>query len=301
MARTRRYKPRDRRARFQLAFAFIFNAWIPAWFNRSIFQGRVKGTCVPVLNCYSCPSAIGACPIGALQMFFADMRAGLALGARKFGLYVAGFLGAVGSIAGRIPCGWACPFGFIQELLWKAPGPKIKLPRFLRYGRYVFLVLMVILLPLLILDDMGYGETWFCRWVCPAGTLEAGLPLVLLNKNLRSLIGFNFYFKVGLLVFFIVVMILSRRPFCRAVCPLGAVLGMFNPASLFRMSVDIDKCTLCDECYRDCPVEIKIYQAPNTSDCIRCLKCVSSCKFGAVSYEFLNKKEVAEDLRFKKS
>jgi ferredoxin len=159
---------------------------------------------------------------------------------------------------------------------------------------------MVIALPLLIVDEFGYGQTWFCKWICPAGTLEAGIPLMLIKADLRPLIGFMYHWKIGLLVLFLGWFVFSRRPFCRTVCPLGAIFGLFNKGSLFRMAVDDEKCTLCDKCYKDCPVEIKIYESPNSPNCVRCLKCVSSCKFGAISWEFLGKKEVAPDLRLKK-
>jgi len=293
-------KPRDRRPRFQAFFALAINAWIPSWFKGGIFQGGIKGVCVPALNCYSCPSAMGACPIGAMQTFFGGLRFNLSVAQKKFGLYVAGLLATVGSAVGRMPCGWICPFGFVQELVHKVPSPKIKIPHFLTYFRYVVLATTVVALPLLIVDQFGYGQTWFCKWICPAGTLEAGIPLMLIKADLRPLIGFMYYWKLGLLALFLVWFVLSRRPFCRTVCPLGAFWGLFNKASLFRMAVDPDKCTLCDKCYKDCPVQIRIYESANSPDCVRCLKCVSSCKFGAISYEFLGKKEVAVDLRIKK-
>jgi len=293
-------KPRDRRHRYQAFFALAMNAWIPSWFKGGIFQGGVKGVCVPALNCYSCPSAMGACPIGAMQTFFAGLRFNLSVAQKKFGLYVAGFLATVGSAVGRMPCGWVCPFGFVQELVHKVPSPKIKIPHFLTYFRYVVLATTVVALPLLIVDQFGYGQTWFCKWICPAGTLEAGIPLMLIKADLRPLIGFMYYWKLGLLALFLVWFVLSRRPFCRTVCPLGAFWGLFNKASLFRMAVDDEKCTLCDKCTKDCPVEISIYKSANSPDCVRCLKCVSSCKFGAISYEFLGKREVSPDLRVKK-
>jgi len=293
-------KPRDRRPRYQAFFALALNAWIPSWFKGGIFQGGIKGVCVPALNCYSCPSAMGACPIGAMQTFFGGLRFNLSVAQKKFGLYVAGLLATVGSAVGRMPCGWICPFGFFQELVHKVPSPKIKIPHFLTYFRYVVLATTVVALPLLIVDQFGYGQTWFCKWICPAGTLEAGIPLMLIKADLRPLIGFMYYWKLGLLALFLVWFVISRRPFCRTVCPLGAFWGLFNKASLFRMAVDDEKCTLCDKCTKDCPVEISIYKSANSPDCVRCLKCVSSCKFGAISYEFLGKKEVAVDLRVKK-
>ena len=293
-------KPRDRRPWYQAVFALGINAWIPSWFKGEIFQGGIKGVCVPGLNCYSCPSAMGACPVGAMQTFFGGLRFNLSVAEKKFGLYVAGFLAAVGSAVGRMPCGWVCPFGFVQELFHKIPTPKVRIPHFMTFFRYAVLATMVVALPLLIVDEFGYGQTWFCKWICPAGTLEAGIPLILIKADLRPLIGFMYYWKLGLLVLFVGWFVLSRRPFCRTVCPLGAFWGLFNKVSLFRMAVDDEKCTLCDKCHKDCPVDIKIYEKANSPDCVRCLKCVSSCKFGAISYEFLGKKEVSPDLRVKK-
>ncbi len=195
-------KPRDKRPWYQAAFALGMNAWIPSWFKGEIFQGGIKGICVPALNCYSCPSAMGACPIGAMQTFFGGLRFNLSVAEKKFGLYVAGFLAAVGSAVGRMPCGWVCPFGFFQELVYKIPTPKLKIPHFMTYFRYAVLVTMVVALPLLIVDQFGYGETWFCKWICPAGTFEAGIPLILIKADLRPLVGFMYYWKVGLLVLF---------------------------------------------------------------------------------------------------
>jgi polyferredoxin len=194
-------------------------------------------------------------------------------------------LGLTGSLVGRMPCAWLCPFGLMQELIHKIPTPKFEIPKLLTYCKYVFLGLFVLILPLAVVDDFGYGMTWFCKYVCPAGTLEAGLPMMVLKPELRDLIGGLFYSKVIILVALLVWMVLSRRPFCRVVCPLGAIYSLFNRNSVFRMTHDPDKCTLCQSCYQNCPMGVKFYEGPNQKDCIRCLKCLqTSCKFGAIGY-----------------
>jgi polyferredoxin len=272
-------------------FSFVFfNPYIPAWFKGEIYQGNVKGTCVPILNCYSCPSAMGACPIGSMQNFLANLKFNLSIPNYQLGLYVMGFLGTVGSLVGRLPCGWLCPFGLIQELLYKIRSPKLPIPKFLNYFKYVVLLVMVILLPLLIMDEFGMGQTWFCKWICPSGTLLAGIPLASLSAEIRGQLGFLFNWKMGVLIFFLIWMVLSKRPFCRTTCPLGAIFGLFNKASLFRMTVDLEKCTHCNQCKKDCPVDIKITDSPNSPECIRCLKCIKSCNFSVVDYEFIKKK-----------
>jgi ferredoxin-type protein NapH len=262
------------------------NAYLLFPFTKNIYQGRLKSLCTPGLNCYSCPAATGACPMGAMQNFFATFRANLALGRFQIGLYVIGFLGIIGSLVGRMPCAWLCPFGFLQEILHKIPSRKLEIPKFLIYFKYAFLAFFVVILPLTITDAFGYGMTWFCKFVCPAGTLEAGIPMVLLQPDLRSLIGILYMNKLVILIIFVMLMIPVRRPFCRTACPLGAFYSLFNKVSIFRMVHHPDKCVLCKQCYTDCPMGVKFYEGANQVDCIRCLKCMQeSCKFGAISYE----------------
>ena len=275
-----------RRRWTQVLSAVALNPAVPNFFTGSIVQARSKGICVPVLNCYSCPSAWGACPIGSLQHAFAGLRNKLSVGEVQLGLYALGSVGVVGSLVGRFPCGWLCPFGLLQEWLHKIPGPKLRIPRVFRYLKYVVLVLTVFVLPAVVLNAVGVGDTWFCKWICPAGTLEAGIPLVAANAGIRSLAGLLFAWKVSLLVLFVSWMIVSHRPFCRTVCPLGALLGLFNKVSLLRLRVDASKCLSCGACSRACPVDLDVPKQPNSPECIRCLKCVKACEVGCLDYQF---------------
>jgi len=277
---------------FQALGAVAANIWLPSFFKARIYQGPTKGICVPVLNCYSCPSAVGACPIGALQNSLGSVKLNLSLARNQFGLYVIGSLAAIGSLVGRIPCGWLCPFGLIQEMVHKIPSRKFQIPKFLISMKYIVLLVMVILLPLLVLDEFGGGNLWFCKWICPAGTLEAGIPLAILSEAIRAHLGFLFAWKMAILAGFLVWMVFVMRPFCRTTCPLGAILGLFNKVSLFRMTVDEETCTLCDQCRHECPVNLGIYKSPNSPNCIRCLKCEKVCPFGSIGHEFILRKPV---------
>ncbi|HNT01987.1 MAG TPA: 4Fe-4S binding protein [Candidatus Saccharicenans sp.] len=270
----------------EILAAIGFNLDLPSLLKGQISQAKTKGICLPVLNCYSCPAAIGACPIGSLQNSLNSLRYNLKLGQKQLGLYVVGSLGLVGVIGGRLPCGWLCPFGLLQELIYKIPVPKLKIPTFLTYLRYAVLLVLVILLPLLLVDSFGQGSPWFCKFVCPAGTLEAGVVLALINPELRSQLGFLFAWKVSLLVLFLIWMALSQRPFCRTICPLGTILGFFNGISAFEIKVDLDNCLVCNACQRACPVDIKIYQNPGSSQCIRCLQCQEVCPTGCITSGF---------------
>ena len=188
---------------------------------------------------------------------------------------------------GRLVCGWLCPFGLIEDLLYKIPFAKKlkKLPgeRWLKWLKYIMLIVLVILLPLFAVDIVGQGKPWFCEYVCPAGTLTAGIPLVLLNKGLRDIVGFLYAWKMFILVVIIIMSVIVYRPFCRYLCPLGAIYGIFNPISLYRYKVDTDKCTKCGACQRACKLDIKTFENPNSPDCIRCGDCIKSCPFGAIS------------------
>ena len=270
----------------QSAATVLSNAYLLFPFSRNMYQGPLKSVCVPGLNCYSCPAATGACPLGSIQAFMAGIRPAINAGQIHLGLYVLGFLGMIGSLAGRMPCAWLCPFGLLQELVHKIPSPKFKIPRWLSYGKYLCLSLFVFILPLVVIDDFGYGMTWFCKYVCPAGTLEAGIPMMMLKPELRGLMGKLFFSKLTIMGLVMLWVVVSRRPFCRTLCPLGAIYSLFNRISFFRLVHHLDRCTRCEACYQGCPMDVRVYENPNQTDCIRCLKCLqTSCRYGAISYE----------------
>ncbi|WMM26985.1 4Fe-4S binding protein [Tissierella sp. MB52-C2] len=243
-----------------------------------IYTGNLKKICVPGLNCYSCPGALGSCPIGSLQAVVGGVK-------HQFSFYIVGFLMLIGSIMGRFVCGWLCPFGLIQDLIHKIPVPKLKLNKSfdkLKYLKYLILVVFVLLLPMFFVDIIGMGKPTFCQFICPVGTLEGGIPLVLLNKSLRNAIGFLYTWKVTLLIITIILSMIIFRPFCRFICPLGAIYSLFNPVSLYRLKVDRNKCTNCGVCSRKCKMQVEVNKTPNSLECIRCGECITNCPQKAI-------------------
>lgn len=282
------------RKKIQILFALLFNLRPPS-LSSPIYQGPTKHICCPGLNCHSCPLATMACPIGSLQDILSTFRAGLSHGRFNVGLYILGLLSATGAMFGRMICGWMCPFGLLQEALYKIPSKKINhIPKTLNYAKYIILAFSVLILPITILDKSGYGLPWFCRYICPAGTLEAGIPQVLLNPYLKKAISSVFFLKLAILALFLVWSVLTSRPFCRTACPLGAIYSLFNKISIFRLVHIEENCTGCGECYRGCPMEVKFFESPNDLNCIRCLKCMNElCKYGAISYELVGMRSPA--------
>ncbi|MCR5773546.1 MAG: 4Fe-4S binding protein [Lachnospiraceae bacterium] len=264
---------------FQAGWFAFTNGYLRGYTSGKIFTGNTKALCVPGLNCYSCPGAVGACPIGSLQ-------AVLGSPSYKISLYVFGFLAMFGVLFGRLVCGWMCPFGLFQDLLYKikVKGKKKNLPghKYLRYLKYIILVLMVIILPMFIVNSSGMGQPWFCEWICPSGILLGGIPLTILNEGLREAIGARFIWKLIVLILIIIGSIWFYRPFCKYLCPLGAIYGFFNPVSGYRLVVDKDKCIKCGACQKACGMDIKTWENPNSVECIRCGDCMRACPKGAI-------------------
>lgn len=281
----------------QAAATFASNAYLTGMKTGNIYTGVLKHGCVPSLNCYSCPSALFSCPIGAIQVTIAgagglDLTAVHTIGARlaaistSLPLLVIGFLTLIGGLIGRAACGWACPFGWFQELLNKIPSPKFAGPKILRYLKYLVLVVFVFLLPAFWLDEFDGGEPSFCKYICPAGTLEGGLPLAWLQPGLRSQLGKLFAWKASLLALILILAVFFRRPFCRWLCPLGAFYGPFNRVSLCRVEFDKGGCIECGACSRQCPVSLDVPRELDGAECLRCLECRDICPKMLISVGF---------------
>lgn len=268
-----------KRHRVQALWTLLTNSYLTGFLHGKIYQGNLKKLCLPGLNCYSCPGAIGACPIGAMQAVIGSWNF-------KFAFYVAGFLMFVGAVMGRFVCGWLCPFGLIQDLLHKIPFPQkittFRGDKLLRKLKYAIFILFVILLPMFLVDILGQGAPYFCKFICPAGTLEGGIPLVLLNESMHNAVGWLYAWKNLLLAVTIILSILIYRPFCKFICPLGAIYSVFNPVSIFRYRVDKDKCTNCGRCAKICKMQVNPAESANDLECIRCGACKKACPVKAI-------------------
>lgn len=230
---------------------------------------RLHNICGAVFHCHSCPLALFACPIGVIANFSA---------LHIFPFFAVGLLVLVAVLIGSLFCGWACPFGLIQDLAAKISRPRFNLPNWTSHFRYIVLAVTVILIPAIFGSESNF---FICRF-CPAGALESAIPLI----GRQILTGAEFVWmnpiKTSVLIVFLVSIFLVKRPWCRLLCPLGAILTLFNRVSLVGLSVDRQKCTACGKCHSLCDLAIDPDSSPNNLACIRCFEC-AKCPSSAIS------------------
>lgn len=234
--------------------------------NLGIVPALKTGFCYPFLHCYGCPLASGACPIGTLQNFII-----LPL----FPFYLIGMLGVYGTLFGRSFCGWACPFGAVQDVIGGlAKGRKIS-GRKLPPSSYVkFAMLLIVVVAAWITLD-----TLFCKF-CPAGSLFAAIPAVFAYPSLQR--GIFFYLHLATLIVTVVLVLLFSRFWCRYLCPFGTI-GVFNRLSVLTISRNPAECTECLDCLEACPMGIaKLADIGSSSDCILCGRCIEACPRNAL-------------------
>ena len=265
----------------QAGATLLTNIHLPNFLKGGLYQGKGKAVCVPGLNCYSCPAASGACPIGSFQAVVGSSKF-------RFSYYITGFLILLGVLLGRVICGFLCPFGWFQELRHKIPTMKLSTKKLkpLTYLKYVVLLVMVVLLPVLVTNQLGMGDPFFCKYLCPQGVLEGAIPLSLANAGIRAALGSLFTWKFIVLLMVIVLSIVFYRPFCKWLCPLGAFYALLNKVSLFQMQVDQSKCVSCGKCAKVCKMDVDVTKSPNHTECIRCGMCIRACPTDAVSFRY---------------
>ena len=265
--------PAKLRTYVQIVYTIITNGYAYGFVGGKIYKGSLKYACVPGLNCYSCPGAVASCPLGALQN---------ALNKRNFEIpfAVLGFFFLFGSLLGRFVCGWLCPFGLVQDLLYKIPvfQKKKQLPghKILKYGKYVVLMGLVVIGSAFLFTGFAKVPA-FCKFLCPSGTLFGAVPLLTVSEMLRSQAGGLFLWKLGILLVLLVASVKVYRPFCQYLCPLGAIYGWFNKFSLVQIRWEKESCTSCGACQKACPVNLPPEKISVSAECIRCGMCVDAC------------------------
>ena len=270
-------RPSTRRL-IQLYSALLHNAHLKGFIDGEIYRGKAKYACAPGFNCYSCPGAVGACPLGAIQN-------ALASSGHRAGWYVLGIVLLFGVVLGRTVCGWLCPLGLIQELLHKIPTYKLRksrITRALSWLKYVILAIFVVAIPLWYGLKHDIPVPGFCKYICPAGTLEGAVGLLANpnNAGLFGMLGILFTRKLAIMLIIGLACVFCYRSFCRFLCPLGAIYGLFNRFCLVGVRVDEKRCNSCGACVRSCGMDVRHV---GDRECIHCAKCMDSCARKAIS------------------
>ena len=294
----------SKRKWMQLYFALLFNANAKGFIDGTIYEGQSKSVCMPGINCYSCPGAIAACPMGSLQNAMNGQNHGSLY-------YVCGILVLYGILFGRMICGWLCPFGLIQELLHKIKTPKVRkspITRVLSYFKYVVLVFFALIVPAMYAFRDATLPA-FCKYICPAGTLEGGMSLLSYKINEEwgmPALGTLFTWKFLLMISILVGCIFIFRLFCRFICPLGALYALFNRFSIFGIKLNRDNCVDCNKCISHCEMDIRHVGDP---ECISCGECIAVCPTEAIQWKgpkillpknVISKDDTAEVVKTKK-
>ncbi len=278
----------SKRKLIQLYSALLHNAHIKGFISGKLFDGPLKNICGPGLNCYSCPGAITACPLGSIQNALAESKT-------KTPTYVFGIILLYCIILGRTICGYLCPAGLLQELLYKIKTPKLKksqVTRILSYTKYVILFILVIGVPLMYaLQENNMPVPGFCKYICPIGTFEGGVFLLIpsSNSDYYGMLGALFSWKFLVMLIIVLAAIFIYRVFCRFLCPLGALYGLFNKLSIIGIKVDKEKCSDCHACINVCKMDVK---EVGDHECINCGECISHCKEEAIKW-----KNIIADIR----
>lgn len=164
----------------------------------------------------------------------------------------------------------------------------------MRYLKYIILLVFVILLPMLVTNSVGMGDPFFCKYLCPQGVLEGAIPLSLSNASIRMALGKLFTYKSLILIAVVILSILFYRPFCKWICPLGAIYSLFNKVSFLRIKVENDRCVGCMQCTKACKMDVNVLETPDHPECIRCGACMKACPHNAIHYQFMGKDHPAE-------
>ncbi len=168
---------------------------------------------------------------------------------------------------GAVFCGWVCPLGSVQEWIGKI-GKKIfgkrynhfvpaKVDKILRYLRYAMLI-----------------------WVLYATISSAQLAFKSIDPYYALFKFWTGEVAISALVILALVLLVSlfiERPWCKYLCPFGAVLGLISKFSIFSIKRDSKSCIDCKNCDRSCPMNIEIssQNSIHHTNCIGCLKCTS--------------------------
>lgn len=217
----------------------------------------------PGLHCYACPLAVTICPIGLMQ--------NLAIYGTVPYFWV-GAIVAYGLIAGRGFCGWFCPFGTLNDLL---AFRKVRINRVASYSKYAVLLGTII-------AAWALADTIFCK-LCPAASITASIPYLFMGV---AKVNRPFIVHMISLGTVLLGMVIIARFWCRYLCPMGAILSLFNKVSFLHLKLDTNRCSRCGDCAVACPMGLQPHEEYDDHNCIKCGECTEACSLDALTLTF---------------
>ena len=178
-------------------------------------------------------------------------------------------------VGNKLICGWACPFGALEELIYSIPILKrIKqrkvpfiLSNTIRVGLFVVMLLFL------------FG-------------IVGGRRGMVVYHYLNPFNLFNLHFETVSILLTVIIALLGSlvvyRPFCQFICPFGLVSWIAEQFSIFRVRVNKEECTQCGACIKACPslaAEGRVYARKLPADCFSCARCLNVCPVDAIHYE----------------
>lgn len=226
---------------------------------------------------------------------------------------------------GRFFCGWICPLGTLNHWVSEIPSErltrkgkgKIGSNHYKKYQRikyYIFffligsafmgslqaglldpLSLLARSLGTFVLPTIHTGALGILIWIKGVGYPPLGDAAQSVYNAFASAflpfrpMQFHTIFSIGL--FFVLILAFNRiftRFWCRALCPLGAMLGIFSRFAIFGLKKSESSCTHCDKCVISCQGadNPEIGKKWHQAECHLCLNCQASCPEGSLSFQF---------------
>jgi polyferredoxin len=280
--------------RLTFAWGFlIFQLYLVIGFFRFVHYFRSGGTTLFIPRA---DGIEGFLPISALLSLKGWYTSGTINHVHPAALVIFLSVVAVSFLLRRSFCSWICPVGTISELLWKCGSrlfrrnfrPPRQLDYVLRCMKYLLLAFFL----------------YTIFWAMDAAQIAAFIGSD--YNKVADVRLFDFFFHLSVLSFSVILLILIlslplRNPFCRFLCPYGALLGLIALFSPFRVKRDKQTCKECGVCSAVCPSNIPVMEKESiiSEECIGCWRCISHCReLGALDMKLSGRKAAVDALLF---